>query len=155
MTAPEDSIFDVARLISESQKAVEETNRETKKLLDETKKDFSSRSQFEFKTERKVSNTSVSASTSTDNENWIRLNQGFYIPPVEGKFMAFQAGYKPKTRPFTPSSRPGGPEGPWVYTHKRRGSEVQGRGWIVTVYSLQRGKFYKRVNAAFAAALKG
>ena len=153
---PKDAVpLNVFTLINGCIDAVNETNQDAHKMLDDTKKDFSEDSDFEFKESRRLTPKEASASTFTTNENWVRLNNGFYIPPVTGKFMAFQADYRPKTRPFTPRSRPGGPTGPWVYTHKRKGTEVQGRGWIITIYSLLRGKFYKRIDAAFKAALRG
>ena len=155
MTPPEKAIFNVPLLINECQSAVEETNADAHKMLDDTKKDFSEDSDFEFKEKHTLSTKEVSASTFTDNENWVRLNNGFYIPPVTGKFMAFQADYRPKTRPGGSMSRPGGPTGPWVYTHERKGTEVEPRDFIGPIALTLVKKFYKRIDAAFKAALRG
>lgn len=155
MTAPEDAIFNIPLLIQGCEAAVRETNRETKKILDDTKKDFSSDSQFEFKQEQQTTLKETRASTWTDNENWIRLNDGFTIRPVAGKFMAFRADYRPKTRPASLKSRPGGQTGPWVYTYKRKGpTEVQGRHFISSAVFVEEIKFRKRIDAAYKAAIK-
>ena len=153
---PKDAVpLNVFALINGCIDAVNETNQDAHKMLDDTKKDFSEDSDFEFKESRRLTPKEASASTSTTNENWVRLNNGFYIPPVTGKFMAFQADYRPKTRPGGSMSRPGGPTGPWVYTHERKGTEVEPRDFIGPIALTLVKKFYKRIDAAFKAALRG
>ena len=157
MTAPEDAIFNIPAFLEYSQQAVDNANRKTKKILDDTKKDFSADSQFEFAQGRLMAGMGASASTWTDNENWIRLNQGTegHIVGAGGKLMSFLPEYRAKTRPFTPRSRSGGgsgtrqfARGPW----RVRG--IEPRGFIITAYSLVRGSFHKDVNAAFTLAMR-
>jgi len=154
MTAPEDAVpFNIPLLIKGSERAVEETNNDTLKSLDGTKKDFSSESQFAFQVQHAThKGNSVSASTSTDNENWIRLDRGTedHVVGARGQLMSFQPIYRPKTRPFTLCSRPGGPDGPLQAARgpwRVRG--IEPRAFILTAYTLNRPKFFRRIDRAF------
>jgi hypothetical protein len=156
MTPPEDAIFNFPLLVQGCERAVREANRRTKKILDDTKKDFSARSQFEFEQEQETTLRHTRASTWTDDENYIRLNQGTddHIVGKRGQLMSFLPDYKPKTRPFTPRSRSGGGSGPRQAAHgpwRVRG--IEPRGFIITAYSLVRGRFHKDIDQAYRNAL--
>lgn len=154
ITAPK-QLIDFDAIINNSIVAMDKTIDNTKKDFDSTKKDFKSpETQFEFEVQRaKLQGKIVSGFVRTDNENYVRLSNGFDIKPIVGKRMSFYPGYNAKTARGIIPSRPGGPIGPnKIVRMSRKGTHVEGRQFDLVVRNANITEFYKGQNAAFAKA---
>ena len=99
----------------------------------------------------------MDGSVSTDNENFVRLNNGTedHIVGAGGKLMSFQPKYVRKTVPGVIGSRRGGgsgdrqiARGPWVVSGIKAGK------WDETIRDRVAPKFYENVDKAMDTALK-
>jgi len=145
--APDD-IFDLKGFIANSTKAVNDTVDDTLKDFNASKKDFSSKNQFNFKVVKAtgIVNKKIAGWVETDNENYVRLSNGFVIKAVTGKRMSFRPGYVAKTARGTIPSRPGGAFGPKIVRTARKGpTTVEGRQFDLVIRNANITKFYKRV----------
>jgi len=155
-----DQLFNIPLLLQECEKVVEEINNESLAALNDTKKTFSSPStQFDFRVQHATHRgKEIVASVSTDNENYIRLNQGTedHIVGKGGKWMSFYPEYTPKTRPRVLTSFQGGPggirqraKGPWLV------SGIEPRKFTDAVSAIKANKFFRKIDQAFEKARKG
>jgi hypothetical protein len=143
--APED-ILDTKSFIESSIKAVNDTVDDTLRDFNLTKAPFDHQFEFVVKKASKPVGGIISGSVGTDDENYVRLNNGFTIKGVSGKLMSFQPTYVPKTFPNTIRSRSGGSVGPRIVRMSRKGpTEVQARNFDLVIAAKQRPVFFKRV----------
>lgn len=147
INAPDD-ILDVDAYIAGSIQAVNDTVDDTLKDFNASKKDFSERSQFEFEVRKatKPENGIISGSVRTDDENYCRLNDGFIIPEVKGKYMKFKPIYNAKTAKGIITSKGGGPSGNPIRRMSRKKTVVPGRQFDIAIRNANITKFHKRVN---------
>lgn len=138
-----DTILDIDKLIEGSVVAVEETTNDTLRDFETTAAPFDD--PVPFTTSVKVTSSSVTGSTSTDDDNYVRLNRGFDVPPVVNKPMYLYPGYAPKTFPGVIRSRRGGNLGDRIVRTKRRGFTVQARNFDLAIANKNRPKFFRRI----------
>lgn len=147
ITAPDD-VLDIKGFIKDSVQAVNDTVDDTLKDFNVSKKDFSDEHQFEFKVQKATGVVSgkIAGWVETDDENYVRLNEGFVIKAVSGKRMAFRTGYVAKTARGVIPSRPGGAFGPKIVRVSRKGpTTVPGRQFDLVIRNANITNFYKRV----------
>jgi len=128
-------------------KAVNDTVDDTLIDFNKSKATFSSEHQFQFKVVKAsgIKSGRISGSVETDDENYNRLNDGFVIPPVTGKLMAFRPGYNAKTAPGVIGAKSGGPFGARIVRMSRRGpTRVPARQFDVAIRNKNITGFYKR-----------
>lgn len=154
----EGNAINFAQLESAIIQAVDETVALAHKDFKDTIKTFSSRSQFDFEVQRAVKRgDAIEGSVGTDNENYVRLNEG--VPAhqvgVGGKWMSFRPVYTPKTSRGVISSQRGGKSGvrqrargPWV------NPGFPGRQFDMAIRNKRIKNFYQKVNAAIAKSTK-
>lgn len=147
-----DTILDINKLIDGSIAAVEDT-------VADSLRDFKINvAPFDdpptFTTSTRATSQSVVGSVSTDDENYVRLNTGFTVPPVINKGMSLYPGYARKTFPGVIRSRRGGNLGSPVYRTKRRGFTVQGLHVDLTIANNNRPKFFQRIASVTKGATK-
>jgi len=147
VTAPDD-LFSLDEFVQTSIQAVNDTVDATLVDFNKSKATFSGKSQFQFEVVKAtgVRDKRISGSVGTDNENYVRLNEGFTIPPVKNKLMAFRSGYNAKTAPGVIDSKGGGPHGPRIVRMSRRGpTRVPARQFDIAISDKNTPRFYKRV----------
>lgn len=93
--------------------AADETIKDADKQFAKTYATFSKKPKF--RKEHKETATEISASTSTDDENYVRLDKGvkggYPIPKAGPGILAFRSGYKAKTSRGVLGSQSGGSYG--------------------------------------------
>ena len=146
IVAPKD-ILGLDGFIQTQVKAVNDTVDDTLIDFNKSKATFSDKNQFQFEVVKAsgVENGKIAGWAGTDDENYNRLNDGFTIPPVSGKLMAFRPGYNAKTAPGVIDARSGGPFGARIVRMSRRGpTRVPARQFDVAIRNKNITGFYKR-----------
>lgn len=138
-----DTLLDTSKLIQGSVVAVEDTTADSLRDFETTTAPFDD--PVPFTTSVKVTSSGVVGKCSTDDPNYVRLNNGFGVPPVVNKPMYLYPGYIPKTFPGVIRSRRGGNVGTRIVRTKRRGFTVQGRHFDLAVAVKNRPKFFQRI----------
>ena len=147
LEAPDD-ILNLDQFIQTSIQAVNATVDDTLIDFNKSKATFSDKSQFQFEVVKAdgVVNGKISGWVGTDDENYVRLNDGFDIPPVSNRRMAFRPGYNAKTAPGVIDAKSGGSFGPRIVRMSRRGpTRVPARQFDLAIRNKNIPEFHKRV----------
>jgi len=146
-----DDILSLDQFIQTSIQAVNATVDDTLVDFNKSKATFSSENQFQFEVVKAdgVTGGKIAGWVGTDNENYVRLNNGFDIPPVMNKLMAFRTGYDAKTAPGVIDAKGGGPSGRMIVRMSRgisRGpTHVPARQFDLAIRNKNITEFHKRV----------
>lgn len=145
-----DKLFDFAALekglLAAINTAVEESHVQFKVIIS----GFSSENKFDFVVQKaKKQDNVIEGSVFTNNENFVRLNNGTedHVVGTGGKLMSFQPKYVRKTVPGVVGSRRGGgsgnrvvARGPWIV------SGIKAGNWDEVIRNRVAPKFHDNVN---------
>ena len=158
MTIPKNLFPDIPALVSDLTTVVNWANQDSLKDFNATIQAFSAASKFKFQVSPATRREGrIAASVSTDNENYIRLNNGTedHMVGRGGKMMSFYPGYIRKTQPGVLSSRSSRSfgkrqraKGPW----KVRG--ITAGEWDRFIVEDTAPTFYRKIDAVIATHLK-
>lgn len=143
-------IFDFKKLESDLIVLVDDVNDETLKDFDATKATFSDHSQFDFDVQNaKRQGNSIVAGTETDNENYVRLDEGTnnHVVGRNRQLMSFRPNYRAKTSPRRLGSTSGGASGdrvvargPWTV------SGIEPREFAITISKNREKDLFKGID---------
>lgn len=115
---PRHPLYQTATMEREIKSALDKLAKDVKKTFEGTTSTWQTDVKFDTKVTMSGSNASIEV--STDNKIYGYVNEGtpaHIIRPRRARMLAFQTGYRAKTRPRSIASGPGGASGPMAYAN--------------------------------------
>lgn len=115
---PRSPLYHTATMEREIKDALTKLGKDVVKTFEGTTSTWNTKVKFDLKVT--VNNNEASIEVSTDNEIYGYVNEGtkpHIIRPKRARRLAFQTGYRAKTRPKSITSGPGGASGPYAYAN--------------------------------------
>ena len=112
---PRSPLYHTANMGREIKAALDDLGKQIKKTFEGTTATWET--DVKFDVDVTMNNSKAEIVVSTDNEIYGYVNEGtkpHIIRPKRARRLAFRTGYRPKTRPKSITSGPGGASGPWV-----------------------------------------
>lgn len=115
---PRHPLYQTDKMYDAIRKAVHDTGMNIKKAFENTTSTWETDVKFTMRST--FTGTEAKIEVSTDNKIYGYVNEGtpaHIIRPRRARMLAFQTGYRAKTRPRSIASGPGGASGPMAYAN--------------------------------------